>query len=163
MNITRILAPALLMITAALGAGGLEAMTLAEAVDYAMEHNPEILAARQDVEQRDGQVIEARADALPQLDIMMQGFRVRDPGFLNSTFGQELLKGGGGGEDIGIPIEAILPKPQTFYELTLNYSQPLFTWGKVGNAMKAARLGRQEMDLALENTRQRVAYDVTSA
>jgi HAE1 family hydrophobic/amphiphilic exporter-1 len=139
-------------------------MTLSEAVNFAMGHNPDILAAEQDVRQRDGQVIEARADAFPQLDLMAQGFRLRDPGFLNSTFGQELLKGGGGGdEDFPIPIEAILPKPQTFYELTLNFSQPLFTWGKVGNAMKAAKLGKREMNLALEDTRRRVAYDVASA
>lgn len=142
----------------------LEALTIAEAVSYAMQHNPDILAARQDIVQREGQVIEARADAFPQLDLMMQGYRVRDPGFLNSTFGQELLKGGGtGDEEFPIPIEAILPKPQTFYEMTLTFSQPLYTWGKVGNALKAARLGKQETDLALDETTRQVAYQVTSA
>ncbi len=139
------------------------AMTIREALQFAMEHNRDILAAGQNIVEREGQVIEARADAFPQLDLAVHGFRMRDPGFLNSTFGQELLKGGGGDNDLGIPMEAILPKPQTFYNMTLNFSQPLFTWGQVGNAMKVAKLGRREMDLALSDTHRQVAFDVTSA
>ncbi len=156
-------AVAVLLAVALLNYSDVAAMTLPEALQYAMEHNRNILAARQDIVEREGQVIEARASAFPQLDLMMQGYRVRDPGFLNSTFGQELLKGGGGANDFGIPLEAILPKPQTFYEMTLNFSQPLFTWGKVSNAMKVARLGRREMDLALKDVRRQVAFEVTSA
>ncbi len=156
-------AVALLLAAALLNSGGLSAMTIREALEFAMEHNRDILAASQDIVERDGQVIEARADAFPQLNLALQGYRLRDPGLLNSTFGQELLKGGGGEIDMGFPIEALMPKPQTYYEMVLNFSQPLFTWGKVSNAMKVARLGRREMDLALQDTRRRVAYEVTSA
>jgi outer membrane protein TolC len=165
MIIKSVKAVALLLAVALLNTGDAAAMTIREALEYAMEHNRDILAAGQNIVEREGQVIEARSEAFPQLNLAMNGFRVRDPGFLNSTFGQELLKGGGGGggNDLGIPIEAILPKPQTFYDMTLNFSQPLFTWGKVGNAMKVAKLGRREMDLALSDIRRQVAYDVTSA
>ncbi len=164
---TSVKAVALLLAATLLNSGGLSAMTIREALEFAMEHNRDILAASQDIIERDGQVIEARADAFPQLDLALQSYRLRDPGLLNSTFGQELLRGGdgvsSGGTGMGIPIEALLPKPQTYYEMVLNFSQPLFTWGKVGNAMKAAKLGRREMDLALQDTRRRVAYEVTSA
>ena len=139
------------------------ALTLAEAVQYAMEHNRDVLSVKEEIRERRGQVLEARSDAFPKIDLMATGYRLRDPGFLNSTFGQELLRGGGAGSDFPIPIEAILPKPQTYYETTLNFSQPLFSWGKVSNALKVANLGMREVDLGLETTRQQVAYDVTGA
>ena len=148
-------------------AGDLPAMTLAEALDYAMQHNREIQTVRERVGERRGQVLEVRADALPQLDISSHAYRVRDPGFLNSTFGQQILKGGmpggGPGEDIGIPLEAILPKPQTFYDVVLNFSQPIFTWGKVSNAVKIANMGIEDINLELESKRQDVALAVTRA
>jgi len=139
-------------------------MTLAETVSFAMQHNRDILSVQEEIHERRGQVIEARAGAFPQFTLSMSNFRLRDPGFLNSTFGQELLKGGGAGaEDMPIPIEAIMPKPQPFHEMTMHVSQPLFTWGKVTNAYKLATLGTKDSDLNLGRTRQRVAYRVTSA
>ena len=138
------------------------AMTLAEAVAYAMEHNRDVLSVREQIVQRKGQVTEVRADAFPELNLSLTSYRVRDPGFLNSTFGQSLLKGGGD-TDFPIPIEAIMPKPQTFYATTMNFKQPLFTWGKVSNAVKLAGLGIDEVDLLLKSTLQEVAYQVTGA
>ena len=138
-------------------------MTIKEAVSYAMEHNRDILTVREQITERKGQVLEARSDALPQLNLNMNSYRVRDPGFLNSTFGQQILHGGGGSSDFPIPIEAILPRPQTFYELVMNVSQPIFTWGKVSNAVSLAKLGIQDVNLSLESARQNVAYQVSSA
>ncbi len=139
-------------------------MTLAEAVSFAMKHNRDILSGQEEIHERRGLVLESRADAFPQFNLAMSTFRLRNPGFLNSTFGQELLKGGGAGMDeMPIPIEAIMPKPQSFYEMTMNVSQPLFTWGKVSNACKLANLGIKDSNLNLERTRQNVAYEVTSA
>lgn len=155
---------ALTATAALLWSGGLSAMSLGEAIGYALEHNRDIQTVREKINERYGQVLEARADALPQLDLSANGYRVRDPGFLNSTFGQELLKGGGG--DMGgmeFPIEAILPKPQTFYGLSLTFSQPIFTWGKVSNAVKIAKMGIQDVNLELETKRQDVALQVTEA
>src|SRR3990172_2069847 len=116
-----------------------QSMTIKEAVGYAMEHNRDILTVREQITERKGQVLEARSEALPQLNLSMNSYRVRDPGFLNSTFGQEILHGGGGASEFPIPIEAILPRPQTFYEMTMNVSQPIFTWGKVSNAVSLAK------------------------
>ncbi len=138
------------------------AMTLAEAVAYAMEHNRDVLSVQEQIVQRKGQVTEARADAFPELNLSLTSYRVRDPGFLNSTFGQSLLKGGGDA-DFPIPIEAIMPKPQTFYATTMNFNQPLFTWGKLSNSVKLAGLGIDEVDLLLKATLQQVAYQVTGA
>lgn len=147
----------------ALLTGNLKAMSLGEAVGYALEHNREILTVKERINERNGQVLEVRADAFPQLNVNATGYRVRDPGFLNSTFGQQILKGGGGGEDMGIPIDAIMPKPQTFYDVNLSFSQPLFTWGKVTNAVKIAKMGIQDINLELETKRQDVALRVTQA
>lgn len=146
-------------------AGGLPAMTLAEAIDYAMSHNRQIQTVREKISERRGQVLEARSDALPQLNVGSHAYRVRDPGFLNSTFGQQILKGGmsggNGGEELGIPLDAILPKPQTFYDVLLSFSQPVFTWGKVSNAVKIAAMGIDDVNLELESSRQDVALSVT--
>ena len=142
----------------------IRAMTLADAVAYAMEHNRDILSVKEQIVQRKGQITEARADAFPEVNLSLTSHRLRDPGFLNSTFGQSLLKGGGTGDDeFPIPIEAIMPKPQTFYETTMNFHQPLFTWGKVSSAIKLANLGLDEVELLLETTRQEVAYQITGA
>ncbi len=138
-------------------------MTLAEAVAYAMDHNRDVLVIREQIRERKGQVTEARADALPRLDFNISGYRDRNPGFLNSTFGQSLLSGESTSEESPIPIEALLPRPQTYYETALSFSQPLFTWGKVRNAVKIAGMGIDEVDALLETTRQEVAYQVTSA
>ncbi|MEA1996428.1 MAG: TolC family protein [Gemmatimonadota bacterium] len=145
-------------------AGVSRAMTLARAVAWSMDHNRDILSVKQQIAERQGQVIEARSDALPQIDLLATTNRLRNPGMLNSTFGQALLKGEGFGDEAPpIPIEALLPQPQTYYDLTLNFSQPLFTWGKVSNAVKLARLGIDDTDLSLEAIRNDVAYQVTSA
>ncbi|HUU27800.1 MAG TPA: TolC family protein [archaeon] len=144
------------------------AITVAETVSFAMEHNRDILAVKQQIAERRGQVIEARADAFPQLNLSISSFRMRDPGFLNSTFGQALLKGesiSGDGENGGMPfpIEAIMPRPITYYDMVMNVSQPIFTWGKVSNAVQLAKMGINDIDLSLEAMRQDVAYQVTSA
>ena len=142
----------------------IQAMTLADAVTYAMEHNRDILSVKEQIVQRKGQVTEARANALPEVNLLLTSYRVRDPGLLNSTFGQSLLKGGDtAAEEFPIPIEAIMPKPETYYETTMNFHQPLFTWGKVSNAIKLADLGIDDVELLLETTRQDVAYQITGA
>ncbi len=156
----------LLSLTLVLALAGLSrAMTLPEAVEYAMENNRDLLMLRQSVTERQGMVLEARAEALPVVNLNGSAFRVRDPGFLNSTFGQELLKGGGidNGEGPPIPLAAIMPKPQTFYDLAMTVNQPLFTWGKVTSAIKLARLGTREIDLRVEALRRDIAYQVTGA
>lgn len=145
------------------GVGLSRGMTVAEAVSFAMEHNRDILTVKQQVEERRARVVEARADAFPQVNLLMSAFRLRDPGFLNSTFGQQILKGGGAGSEFPIPIEAIMPRPQKFYLITMNMQQPLFTWGKVSNAVKLANLGLVDVDLSLEAIRHDVAFQVTGA
>ena len=47
----------------------LPAMTLAEAVSFAMEHNRDILSVQEEVYERHGQVVEARAEAFPQFNL----------------------------------------------------------------------------------------------
>ena len=154
------------LIAASMAAVPLQAMTLAEAIGYAMEHNRDVLMVKEMIIERKAQITEARADAFPELNLNATTYRVRDPGFLNSTFGQELLKGGsdsGSGEDIGIPLDAILPKPQTFYETSVSFNQTVFTWGKVRSAIQLANLSKKDKELELKNTRQQVAYQVTEA
>jgi outer membrane protein len=157
------LRPVLFMLFLCLPLPAARAMTVAEAVDYAMQHNRDILTMQEQVSERKSLVLQARSEALPQVNFAASSYRMRDPGFLNSTFGQQILRGGTGSESFPIPIEAILPRPQTFYDMNMSFSQPVYTWGKVSNAIQLAHLGISDIGLRLENARQGVAFQVTGS
>ncbi len=67
-------------------AGGDRSLTLDEAVAFAVEHNPNILIAEQEIARTQGLVIQVRAEALPQI-VLSGDYTQEDP---------RLLHGGGG-------------------------------------------------------------------
>lgn len=137
-----------------LGQSPAQTLTVADAIRLALERNPEVLVAREQLEELKGKITEVRADAYPQVNMQGFGLRLRDPSILNSSSFDKL------------PEEfraALVPRAANLFDVGLTVKQQLYTAGKVGTAIKLAVQGRQEKEAALEAARQRVAFKVFQA
>ncbi|MBZ5496671.1 MAG: TolC family protein [Acidobacteriia bacterium] len=138
----------------ALGQSVPATLTLSDAVRLALERNPEVLIAREQLEELKGKITEVRADAYPQVTMQGFGLRLRDPSILNSASFDKL------------PDEfrsALVPRGANLFDVGLTVTQPLYNAGKVGTAIKLALEGQREKEAALEAVRQRVAFKVFQA
>ena len=138
--------------------------TLREAVETALQRNPNILRARQEIERTKGLQIEVRAQALPHLDATAF-YRKVDP----------KLQGGGGGSTFTTTTTAPTPGPSATaspsatpvtttttianangtttesYDLTLTATQLLYN-GSVIPAIRGAAFSRDASFFALSDT-----------
>lgn len=121
----------------------LSRLTLEQALALAEAGNREILKAREFHREVEGRYVEERAAALPQLSLVAQAATSRDES--QSAFG------------------GFIPPGQNLYSARVELSQPLFTWGKVGAAIRAAKMGRLTADERLRISRQDVRRDVSLA
>jgi HAE1 family hydrophobic/amphiphilic exporter-1 len=112
-------------------------LTLEQAISIAMENNRDIGKAREYAKYVQGRYVEERAAALPQLA-------------LNGSIGV-------------IRDETQLISRQYGRTLDLTLSQPLYTWGKIGAAIRAAEVGLKTADEQLRLYRQAATRDVTAA
>jgi len=106
-------------------------LTLEEAVALAVERNQQVLIARAQTDILKGRYREVRAQALPMINLNGSALRWRDPSFLNSSSFDK------------IPAEfrnALQVTPANLFDYNINISQPLYTSGKVGTALKLASL-----------------------
>lgn len=129
-------------------------LSLADAIGLALERNPEVLVAREQLAELKGRITEVRADAYPQVSMQGFGLRLRDPSILNSASFDKL------------PDEfrnALVPKAANLFDVGVTVTQPLYTAGKVGTAIKLALEGQREKEAALESVRQQVAFKVFQA
>ena len=126
-----------------------ETVTLEEAVRLAIDRHPDVGKARAASDVLKGKIREVRAQALPDVSIVADGTRTRDPGLLNSSgidkFPPELR-------------DALIPTAINVFDYSVNLKQPLYTAGKVGTALRLASVeaegaladvDRAEQDLAL--------------
>ena len=123
---------------------GVLVLTLDEALRIASERNREI---RQALEFRSlvaGRYVEERAAALPQVTVTAGVSRNHD----------ESQKAFGGG---------FIPVMNDTRSVEAGLSQPLFTWGQVGAAIRAAKIGFATADDRLRIFRQAAARDVTAS
>jgi outer membrane protein len=129
-------------------------LTLADAIRLALERNPEVLVAQEQLQELKGKITEVRADAYPQVSFDGFAWRLRDPSFLNS------------GNIDQLPPEfrsALQPRAVNLFDAGVMLKQPLYTAGKLGAAIKLAVEGQREKEAALEAVRQRVAFKVFQA
>ncbi|MGD0921903.1 MAG: TolC family protein [Terriglobia bacterium] len=106
-------------------------LTLEEAVALALERNQQVLIARAQADVLKGRYREVRAQALPSLTFNGSALRWRDPSFLNSSSFDK------------IPADfrdALQVTPANLFDYNVSVSQPLYTSGKVGTALKLASL-----------------------
>ena len=137
------------VITLALLASPLAAdpLSRAEAVRLALEANPDVKKAEENMNRLHGFVTEARAEALPEVKAFGQWTQFRDPSFLNSpsfdNFPPEF-------------IDQLKPVPASLWDGYATLKQTLWSF-KVGKAIKAAKLATQSGDEEIRRVQQAVA------
>jgi len=133
----------LLLLTAASpAAASVRTLTLEQAVSIALEKNRDIARAGEYAKFVQGKYVDERSAALPHLSLNGSVAALRDGGL-------PAITGGG----------------STQYDsaIGVSVSQPLYTWGKVGAAIRAAEIGLKTSDEQLRMARQTANRDVTAA
>ncbi len=118
-------------------------VTLDEAISIAMEKNRDIEKAREYARYVEGKYVEERAAALPQLSLNGFAGMAKDNG-------QSVMYGSGNS-----PL-------QYSRSADIAVSQPLYTWGKIGAAIRAAEAGLKTAEDQLRLFRQAAVRDVTT-
>ncbi len=129
-------------------------LTLAEALNLAMERNPRVLMARARVDALRGKIREVRAQALPSISLNGSALRWRDPSFLNASSFDK------------IPEEfkqALVVVPANLFDYNVSVSQPLYTSGKVGTALRLASLESEGSGVDRDQAEQQVRLAVIRA
>ena len=132
-------------------------LDLSGALALARAENPQILASRAAVAEREGLITATRADALPQVTLGSDFTRIRDVSILNS--------------DLGASVQTYFPGitqdmlvgARNIYTTSATLTQPLFYWGKLGKAIEVAEMGKQEAAYAYSATELDVLHGVARA
>lgn len=116
------------------------ALTLDQAIAIALEKNRDIAKAGEYAKYVEGKYVEERAAALPQLGLNGSYASMRDNGTLKELGGEVT---------------------QYDSHIGLRLSQPLYTWGKIGAAIRAAEIGMKTSSEQLRMARQAARRNVT--
>lgn len=122
-------------------------LTLDQALSIAMEQNRDVQKAIEYQKWVQGKYVEERAAALPHFTLTASGQRVYDDSILG-------LYGA---------YATIFPKQQDVTGGEVAMSQALYTWGQVGAAIRAAKLGIASASDQLRQFRQAAWRDVSAA
>ena len=134
-----------LAIVPALGAESpIKILTREEALKFALEKNKDIQKAREYKNSVEGRYMEERSAALPQLSLSAGWIRDRDDTF------KSLLGG-------------LFPPEKETRTIEIGLSQPLYTFGRVGAAIRAAKIGLATAEDQLRIFQQAALRDVSSA
>ncbi len=127
-------------------------LTLDEAVAIALEQNHDVKKAHENRNWIEGKYLEERAAAFPQLTIAAAGERLHDES-QRALFGAEF-----GGDFV-----QMFPVEQDIRSAELKVNQLLFTWGKVGSAIRAAKVGFEMSEDEIRRARQAAQRDASAA
>lgn len=125
------------------GAAAVRMLTLDEAMATAVERNRDILKAREYIASVRGRYIEERAAAFPQLTA-------------TATLGRDKDES----QKIYSPMQTERTDRRS---VKVGLTQPLFTWGQVSAAIRAAEVGLKSADEQLRLYRQAALMDVSAA
>jgi outer membrane protein TolC len=154
---TVVLSVCLTALAAAQAFAQVASTTLVAAVEAALGQNPEVLRAREQLDEFNLRVRAVRADALPSLELVGAVQRTRDPGLRNSPFFSRL------GGDEPLPPGALSAFHFGTYFYQLEFEQPLYQFGRVGHALEAARQELDGVRADVQTIENRVAFDVARA
>jgi len=130
-----------------------QALSRVDAVKAALDANPDVVRAREDLRVLEGRITEVKADALPSVTARFNGNRYRDPSLLNSSsfdaFPAELH-------------DLLRPVPASQYDGSAELKQTLYSF-KVGRALKVAKLARSLGQEDSRRVRQAIALDAVRA
>ena len=148
--------------------GAVKVLTLDEALAIAASHNRDIQKAIEYQKWVQGKYLEERANALPQVSAsgsFVRNFDNRQKDLFNLFTSGSSSGGSSGGSSsgTGADLAEIFSGRQDALTGQVKVSQVIFTWGQVGAAIRAARLGFGLADQQLRQFRQAVTRDVTTA
>ena len=133
-------------------------LTLEQALAIAANDNRDVQKTAEYRNWVEGKYVEERASALPQVTFSMNVLRQFDD-TQSRLFGNiEGLTTGG-----NVNLGQIFGGRQDLRIYEVRVTQPIFTWGQVGAAIRAAHLGYNMVDAQLRRSRQAVAKDVATA
>jgi len=119
-------------------------ITVQSARDLAMVNNRQLQTARKEVDRAKGEIISARAGALPELNL--NGYYTRNikvPAIFFDT--------------VKIPIGL-----DNDFNLALSLTQPLYAGGKVASALKVAKIFEKYTEKAVEEVRDDIIFGAES-
>lgn len=129
-------------------------LSLEEAVKTAIERHQDVGKARAAAEGLKGKIREVRAQALPDVSIVSNAMRWRDPSLLNASgldkFPAELR-------------DALVPSPVNIFDYSITVKQPLYTRGKVGTALRLAAVEAEGSLAEIDRAQQDVALATVKA
>jgi HAE1 family hydrophobic/amphiphilic exporter-1 len=135
------------------GLASAQPLSRADAVAQALASNPTVKLSLEQVALLEGRIVEAKADALPDITWNTLAMRSRDPGLLNSPnfdeFPQEFR-------------DALRPLPGNAFSTSADIRQTIFSF-KLGKALEAARVARSAGDQDTQRARQLTALDAILA
>jgi outer membrane protein len=130
------------------------AITLEQAVRMAMDRHQDVALARAAADGLKGKIREVRAQALPDVQLVSNAIRLRDPSLLNASgfdkFPPELL-------------DALTPVAANLFDYSVTVKQPLFTQGKVGTALQLAAVEAEGSLAEIDRAQQNVAINTVKA
>jgi HAE1 family hydrophobic/amphiphilic exporter-1 len=107
-------------------------LDLPRAVELAFANNPALAAAREVGREVEGGIVEAKADAFPQIALDSSWGQSRSPSLLNSPDFEDIIEQFPGG--------SFEPSTQELSRAVIEITQPIWTFGKVGAAIDLAEL-----------------------
>ncbi len=112
-------------------------INLKDAINIAIENNKEIKKTKLENETLYGRYLEERAQAFPQISIFGNGIKQMDETFYKFS-------------------EGLFPKEQDVLSYNISLNQTLYSWGKIGAAIKAANLALMSRDYSLKLTEEEI-------
>lgn len=156
-KITAFLGP--LLIVASAAAAEEPTLTMGQAVQTALQHNPAVAAARSSAEAADARARQARGFRLPRVDLTEMYDRTDNPA---EAFAFQLNQ-----ERFDFPTFAQSdpnnPQPVTTWMTRLEVVQPLYTGGKLSARIGQATLMAEAEKLTHSRTEEQVAFDTVTA
>lgn len=132
-------------------------LTLSEAIQIALQHNPQIQVAQEEIRQAEAQVKESLAQGLPQLKITSSYGR-QDP------VGQRIVSGDNSAFASNPQFAALLGTSSVnTFNTRIGVNQVLFAGFKVVDGIKIAEKSLDLQREGLRKTQQDIAYQVTEA
>jgi outer membrane protein len=133
-----------------------EALTVEQAVQLALERNPQVLSARTRADVVNGQIKEVKSRAFPAIGLNVTGDRWWNHAFFDmSEFA-----------DFGFPTEfqdSLAPTGFNTLNFGVSLTQPLYTAGKVGTALKLAQIERDGVGVDVSRSEQDIKIQVVRA
>ena len=127
-------------------------LTLGEAIAAALKHNPQVMAAKHEVEAADCRVTTARSGLLPQLYLSESFNRTNSPLW---AFGTKLNQGAIEAADFD-PDQLNDPDAINNFNTALSLTWNVFDGGQTWIGWRQAQQGRRAADLSLKRSEQQI-------